>query len=564
MNSLATRARALRTRVRNTPQHEPAKQSDKPDATARRAMSLVLLALAAEIAIMYGRSITNGLVGDDWLLIYTSRTLSVAVSWAGGYHYNPISQAFMWLMYRLFGLHAVYYHIVAYVFFWLDAVLILAIARRMTRRFSIGALAAALFIAFGTPYEAVIWGLVSLLQTMGLATYLAGFLFYLRAQDPQLDATRRRQSHIGFVVAIVLSPFIYEQTLSLIVICALYRFLVIERTAGFSPQALLTRARNWLRDFAVPAAFLLSYLGLKWWMNRHSFVPVAPGLTYSWHFLMSTAVVGFFRAYLPGLGFQPASWLAYSWTEGHSRRIVAGELGELLVMVIGFVVVKPVYKFLIVWTFILVISMTLGLGTIESRHLLMITMPAAIMWAGFLVYLASKVRGWLERTHLPSRWVARLALAPSVLLAIAFGIAGFTYVNIQEDQWALAAANVQDAVTHIGIYARANPKATTLYIVDVRDSYLSATGDTVYLFRNVPQVFAQLAYPGRFKDVVAVRTYNYNWAQYYSILATPDQVAQWSRQPGALVLWYDDATGTLRQWTPPTSQAPSGAIAAGS
>ena len=57
----------------------------------QRTLLLVLIGLAAEIAIMYGRSINNGFIGDDWpLLDYANHGLGVAVAWhaeaAGSYH----------------------------------------------------------------------------------------------------------------------------------------------------------------------------------------------------------------------------------------------------------------------------------------------------------------------------------------------------------------------------------------------------------------------------------------------------------------------------------------------
>jgi hypothetical protein len=519
----------------------------------RGAMPLALIGLAAEIAIMYGRSINNGFVGDDWpLLNYGNHGVLVALAWEGGYHFNPITQLFILLLLQIIGLRPLVYHIVAYLLFWLDAALILVVGRRITGRLSIGALAGALYITFGSQYESVIWGVVSFFQLGGLAVYLGGLLLYIRAHDPQLALKRRNQSYIGFLVAVILAPFVYEQSVSLVVACALYRFLVIEDTAGFSAKALLARANAWLRDFTVPAAFLVCYLAMKWWMGRHSTTfPMAPGLEQPWVYLAVVATTGFFRALLPGLGPQGASWLVPG---DHYRRVI---FVVLLVLTVCFLLVKPVYRFLIAWTAVLIVFSTLGLGVIAPRHLTIILAPSAILWAGFLIYLADKVRSRLEQSSLPNVWAARLAIVPSVVLAITFSFAGFRYAAIQQDAWAAGARSVQDVVARVGVYARANPTVTTLYVVDLPDSNTTITGDTVYLFRNVPQVFVQLAFPGRFKVVIAVRTYEYGYAWDYSIRASEDQIAQWSRQPGTLVLWYDNATEQLRQWLPTSLNATS-------
>ncbi len=61
--------------------------------TPPRTMLLILIGLAVEIAIMYGRSINNGFVGDDWTLLDAgSHGVAFAVHWFGVYHYNPIPQ----------------------------------------------------------------------------------------------------------------------------------------------------------------------------------------------------------------------------------------------------------------------------------------------------------------------------------------------------------------------------------------------------------------------------------------------------------------------------------------
>jgi hypothetical protein len=63
-------------------------------------------------------------------------------------------------------------------------------------------------------------------------------------------------------------------------------------------------------------------------------------------------------------------------------------------------------------------------------------------------------------------------------------------------------------LVQVGVYSQANPTATTLYVVDVPDPFSSSTGDPVCVFRNVPEVFVNLAYPGRFKNGIALRMYD--------------------------------------------------------
>jgi hypothetical protein len=54
-------------------------------------------------------------------------------------------------------------------------------------------------------------------------------------------------------------------------------------------------------------------------------------------------------------------------------------LGELLVLGLLFIKVKPVYRFLLAVTAMLVVTQTLALANISFRHLFLITAPSAIL-----------------------------------------------------------------------------------------------------------------------------------------------------------------------------------------
>ncbi len=216
-----------------------------------------MLGLAGASLFIYGRSLTSPLVGDDWVLIeHSAGGLGSALSWIGNYHYNPVVHVLLWVLYTFFGVNPIAYHATALLFFWLGAVGIMYAAWRLSSQFAVGLLAAVLFIAHGRQYEAVIWGAVSIFQTVGLVLFLVGFIAYLRYLDSPLDHHSRRWAYGLFVAAVVLSPFAYEPEVVLAVVCMLYRLLVIEHNRGFGLSELRQRARDWMRDFAAPAVFL--------------------------------------------------------------------------------------------------------------------------------------------------------------------------------------------------------------------------------------------------------------------------------------------------------------------
>src|SRR5439155_18982363 len=118
----------------------------------------LLALLAGEVVLIYGRSIDLGFAGDDWdYLGRVAHGPSAIFIPDGTYHYNPVSQIALFAVYRLFGLHPVAYHVVAFILFWSGAVAVAALAWYVTRCFAIGALSGGVFVAYGTQYEAAIW-----------------------------------------------------------------------------------------------------------------------------------------------------------------------------------------------------------------------------------------------------------------------------------------------------------------------------------------------------------------------------------------------------------------------
>jgi len=125
-------------------------------------VALAILGLACVSAFIYGRSLTNSLVGDDWALIeHSAGGLGAALSRIGNYHYNPVVHVLLWVLYTFFGVNPIAYHVTVLLFFWLGAGGVMYAAWRLSERFAVGVIAALLFVAHGRQYEAVIWGAVA-------------------------------------------------------------------------------------------------------------------------------------------------------------------------------------------------------------------------------------------------------------------------------------------------------------------------------------------------------------------------------------------------------------------
>ncbi|HEX6509989.1 MAG TPA: hypothetical protein VF221_20365, partial [Chloroflexota bacterium] len=333
--------------------------SDLPAVTTRRyavpyayVVLAVLICLLGETALLYGRSIHLSFVSDDWPILQGSRDLHSVFAVGGGYHYNPIPRLVVFALYSAFGLQVVPYHIAGILLFFVGAALVACLALCLTGRIGIALLAGVIFVAYGSQYEAAIWGVVGFWHTTSTILYIAGLILYIVSHNPALTIARRRLTYLGFLIALILGPFAHEQTTSLIAACALYRLLVLEHDAGFQPSALARRAQAWVRDFAAPVALILVYLGFKAWMGSQTTTPQAPGLKASWDVLSFTACLGFFQAFVPGLGLHDLLRLSLDQRGPHYHVRVL--IAQVLALSVISVFVKPVYRFLLAWTALLV------------------------------------------------------------------------------------------------------------------------------------------------------------------------------------------------------------------
>ncbi|MGE5333453.1 MAG: hypothetical protein ACM3N4_02020, partial [Nitrososphaerota archaeon] len=173
------------------------------------ALAIVLLGIA-----IYSRSVHIMPISDDWVFLAAAKAGPNSIyGFTNNYHYNPVARAVMFVVYQWYGLNPVPYHIVDIALFSICVVLVLHLGWKLTNSFTVGALASLLFVLSGREYEAVIWTLIAIFQTLGLVFYLGGLLFYLHAQgSPSTEAGEQRQSRrrwllVGFYACMVLAVF---------------------------------------------------------------------------------------------------------------------------------------------------------------------------------------------------------------------------------------------------------------------------------------------------------------------------------------------------------------------
>jgi hypothetical protein len=520
-------------------------------------IGVVLLTIA-----LYVRSLTIAPLADDWAFLwFASQGPSREFSLIGNYHFNPVAQGLQWLVYLFAGLNPLPYHLVALALFCTITVLLLHVAWRVTGSFAAGVVAAAVYLISGRQYEGVIWTLVSFFQTLAAVFFLAGLLLYLRLQDAGRSQQSRRWHLVGFYACAILAIFSYEQEITLILLCFLYRFFVLEHRRGFSRRELVERGRVWLREFGFGAAFLVAYVTFKLVVGKIYHFPQAPGLSAGLEYLAQNITIGLYQSYAPGI-VNPAliplqHRLYFGITADPS--IIKTDLHFVVYLApLALVILfgKPVYRWLALCSVIVVASTILGIGYLASRYFVLFLVPTSIIWGGALVALARWLRGALARYAQKrgapwARAVPVLALVPSTVILALFAALGLPYLSAQIDNWQQASDIITVANREIKAYTAADRAAQKLVLVNMPGSLQAPAGyfeHGAYILWDSSERMVMLNNPHRFPaGIQTFHTYE-NYLLFYSGSANTQQVDSWSREPDTLVLTWDYATGHVVKW----------------
>ena len=528
---------------------------------------LVSLAVVAVGLAIYARSIHILPLSDDWGILHSDYLgpQSVFLS-TGNYHYTPISQGLVYVLYLLFGINPVPYHVVALILFSLSLVLILHLGWKVTGSFTVGALASLLFVLSGRQYEGVVWTVVALFQVLGLALYLGGLLCYLHAQGKQ--GSRRVWLLIGLYTCMILAVFTYEQEITLIVACMLYRLFVIERGAGWNGRALLARARVWALEFGFPLVFFAAYLGFKYWLGLQTGRSQAPGLSGGLEHTITFTAFGLLEAFTPGVasGRLLALELRFLYpimtgTSASSALLRAAIVYTPLVAIIIFA--KPAYRWLALWSLLVVGSTVLGIGYIASRYQLLFVVPAVILWAGFFVWSAHLLRKGMAFLMIGTRpggglrrSLAALSWIPAIAMIAVFGLVGARGALAQVANWQQSSNVASAAIQRLGDLHAVDPSARTLYLVNLPDNVGPVGGRPAriidrgaYLFQDGAARMVELSLPGRFQTVEYLRTPDY-FAIGTPIVMSRAEVDALSNNPTHLVVCFSNQTRQIEPWGP--------------
>src|SRR5262249_52925878 len=157
---------------------------------------------------------------------------------------------------------------------------------------------------------------------------------------------------------------------------------------------------------------------------------------------------------------------------------------------------RAAYRWLVFWSLLVVASTILGIGYTASRYQLLFVVPASLLWAGFLTWLARKIHAIIPRLALygqaegeiRQRLIPLLAWLPVVALLVIYGGLGIPYIGAQITSWQRASDIEGAAIHQIAVLGVGHPDAQTLYLVNVPDN-LPAPADPTGHFEHGAYLF---------------------------------------------------------------------------
>ncbi len=335
-------------------------------------ISLSLYLLIA-VFVWFGGGVGTYFVGDDftWLRWATNAHNSEFLGYftqADGFFYRPIPKIAYALLYTIFWLSAMGYHVVSFLLFGTCAILIYSIAKKLRVSTFVSFMIALWFTTLSIHHENVFWisGLSSLMATV----FSLGAIRVALAQHEQHGFKNWLSIGLGIkLLALAISS--YEPVLPII-------FIYI---------AIL---RYYKKVFRVEQLIPLLLLGGYWYLRTMS---GAVGATGDYGFKTSTFIVNSIAnvlAYLTSIfvGPQAIDW----WT--HQREALRGSMALVagVSTVMGIVFVAVVYKTksvllknheVLLWILITLMSFVpvMGLGAATDRYALFPSACLAIVFA---------------------------------------------------------------------------------------------------------------------------------------------------------------------------------------
>jgi hypothetical protein len=359
-----------------------------------------LLLFALFTTILYWRAFSSGVIGDGWVMLEIGRRgIATAPFVLLSYHFIPVANLFIALLWKLFQLHEAAYQALNLLELALVGWLVARLGRRLFAEARVGLLAGLLFLANSSFYDVPLWPVIGNFHSLAAMFYLAA-LFALRTEK----AARRNGL---FALFTLLGFFTYEPTLSVLAAGALLVFFSpfgeASREAGpIDWRGGLGRVRALLPALlGVPAVVLAS----KVWASRRGsvpfFVPHGAHAVATRAFLLVRASIALFTL----RGADPALQTVFAfgrYVPHDSRGFLALVAAWLLAFgaLAAWLIAKgsPAVRFLAAWLTVHLLMVAAGIEMV-SRHFYLAALPASLLAARALWRGAEGVIAVLARRY---------------------------------------------------------------------------------------------------------------------------------------------------------------------
>ncbi len=499
-----------------------------------------LLLFALFTAILYRRAFASGLIGDSWVLLEIGRRgITKAPFVLLSYHFIPVANLFVALLWKLFRLHEAAYQALNLLELAVVAWLAARLGRGLFAEARVGLLAGLLFLANSSFYDVPLWPVVGNFHSLAAMFYLAA-LFALRTESPA------RRNGL-FALFTLLGFFTYEPTLSVLAVGALYVFFAPfagEGTADW--RAGLSRVRALLPALlGVPAVVLAS----KIWASRHGSVPF-----FVPHDLQALTIRGFLlvRACL-GLfslrGADPALYAIFSFGSfvpigGRAFLTLVAAWLLALGALAAWLLVKgsPAVRFLTAWLTLHLLMVAAGIEMV-SRHYYLAALPASLLasralWRGAEGAVAFLVRrSLLPAPGLPTAHAGTfLLLLPLTLLMTGAWTDLDAAAAVHRE--ATAASRAVTALVARCLAADPAPRIVTVNLPTI----LVRDGMAAFTFGSGLNEQLRLVFDDRLRKPLYTHTYSTGAQGAFAGASqeiTFSRLGSLIRQPGNLVLRFD-------------------------
>lgn len=523
----------------------------------------VLALLALWTAVLYARALAVGVLSDGWVLLEIG---SLGVRKAPfvllSYHTIPVTNLFMAVLWKLFGLHQLRYQALNLAELTLTGWLLYRVGRAFFGQARVALFAALLFLANSSFYEVPFWPTVGNFQSLAAMLYLAGVLAVIRA----FRSPRPWPWIVLFSLCGLAAFFTYEPAVSVLGVGVLYAALV---PPGGEPLPLRDRARRTLAVLALSLPAIAVVLGSKLYTSAQGYQAMFlphdwAGLKFRLYLLLRGCVAIFTlrgsdsRIYrLMSFGVSPPAGSLEQKVLLVTMALGLGIAGALLVWRTR----SPAARLAALWFAAHMVTVATATD-IVSRHFYLGALPASLLLSWLIWSAADRLAARLSRREGFAALDMTGGQAGAILagLVLALLVAGAaTDLNTAATLHRQASAASRQIADLVGQRLAADPAAPPRVALVNMPAILAQDGIGAFTFVNGLHQFLRLSTHHRVAGLELFYTYASFADGKFANESRPialGELARRARDPGGLVLMFDGRTRSVVELNRASWRAP--------